>query len=120
MQNLPYMPPKDYEEKGKTNGAIQVSGRRRIEDLGRLAVLLDQLRENPAIKHRSLSIEDWFQEILKDLAEYKEGGFGAIDEDADTKLWKLLMDISDASERIYECLDIAEGTDRLNEEHVER
>ena len=87
--------------------------RNRIEDLGRLAVILDKVRQNNSI--RFLSVPEMFQSIVKDLQELNEGSFGAIEENEDTLLWKLLCDISQVSEDIYECLDIAEGTDRLNQ-----
>ncbi len=91
--------------------------RERVEDLGRLAVILDKVRQNNAIRFSSQNVSEMFDSITKDLKELNGGGFGAIDQNEDTLLWKLLCDISDVSEDIYECLDIAEGTDRLNEDH---
>lgn len=89
--------------------------RERVEDLGRLSVMLDGMRKDfPMQNHKS--VEDRYKEILADLTELTSGGFGAIEEDQDTILWKLLCEIDQILEKIYECLDIAEGTDRLNEE----
>jgi len=80
--------------------------RHRVEDLGRLAVMLRNLLDHSlfdeaSLPRRSKDYLEWFSE----LSEEKK----------DDVLHAWVYGINDLSEKLYEMLDIAEATDRLNE-----
>ena len=80
--------------------------RQRVEDLGRLAVLIrnlldHQLFNKDSLPHRPKDCWEWFSELPEDKKE--------------DVLHAWAYGIEELSEKLYELLDIAEGTDRLNE-----
>jgi len=80
--------------------------RERIEDLGRLAVLLRNL-----LDHRIFE-SDFVPGRRKDYGEW----FAQLSEDKkDDVLHEWVYGIDDIKDKLYEMLDIAEGTDPLNE-----
>lgn len=80
--------------------------RERVEDLGRLAVMLRNL-----LDHR-LFEEDFAPRRSKDYSEW----FSQLSEDKkDDILHEWVYGLDTVKEKISEMLDIAEGTDPLNE-----
>lgn len=80
--------------------------RQRVEDLGRLAVmirnLLDhQLFDESHLPRRPKDYWEWFNEQSEDRK--------------DEILRSLIYGIDDLKDKLYDMLDIAEGTDLLNE-----
>ncbi len=80
--------------------------RHRVEDLGRLAVLIRNLLDHPLFQEsflpgRPKDYWEWFSE----LPEEKKNDV----------LHAWVYGIENISEKLYEMLEIAEGTDRLNE-----
>jgi hypothetical protein len=78
--------------------------RERVEDLGRITVMVDQLL--------SLDVWDLYHGRKKDFEEF----FRSLDEERqDDLLHKLIYGLDDVREKLCEISCIAEGTDRLNE-----
>lgn len=78
--------------------------RERVEDLGRISVMIDELLKR--------DIWDLYQGRNKDFADI----FRTLHEEKqDDMLHNLIYGISDLKEKLYEISSIAEGTDRLNE-----
>jgi hypothetical protein len=80
--------------------------RQRVEDLGRLAVLIrnlldHQLFDEGSLPRRPKDYWEWFSELSED----KKGDV----------LHAWAYGIAELSEKLYEMLSIAEGTDCLNE-----
>lgn len=72
--------------------------RSRVEDLGRLMVMLDQITDSALFSLQ------------------RAGEFVAFYKDSEDKLYDLHHEIELMKEKIYECLEIAQGEDRFNEE----
>ena len=80
--------------------------RQRVEDLGRLAVLLEHLLDHQLFQ------DEFLPRRPKDYAEW----FGQLSEDKkDEVLSSWAYGIENLKEQIYEMLEIAKGTDSLNE-----
>jgi hypothetical protein len=81
--------------------------RQRIEDLGRIAVMIDQI-----LDHEVFGI---YQGRNKDFTDFISG---MPPEKSDDMLDKLIYGLSDIKEKLCDISSIAEGTDRLNEEPI--
>ena len=79
--------------------------RNRLEDLGRLAVMLDNLRNHELFDDRPCRNKDFIGWLDEKSEENRE-----------EYLYKLPYNIDDVQEKIYECLNIAEARDSLNSE----
>lgn len=78
--------------------------RERVEDLGRVSVMVDQVL--------SLDVWELYHGRKKDFEEF----FESLDEERRSDLLhKLIYGLDDVKEKLYEISSIAEGTDRLNE-----
>lgn len=78
--------------------------RERVEDLGRILVLVDTLLD--------LDVFDLYQGRNKDFIEY----FNGLDNEKQQNLLnKLIYGIQDVKEKIYDISSIARGMDLLNE-----
>jgi hypothetical protein len=80
--------------------------RQRVEDLGRLAVLINNLLDHHLfdenlLPSRSKDYWEWFSELSEDKK--------------DEVLRSWAYGITDLKEKLYDMLAIAEGTDYLNE-----
>jgi hypothetical protein len=81
--------------------------RERIEDLGRLAVLLSNLLDHPLISDETIrprrpkDYDEWFASLT--------------DDQKDDVLRSWAYGIENIRDKIYDMLSIAEGTDQLNE-----
>lgn len=79
--------------------------RQRVEDLGRLMVMIDQIlihslfEDRPNVRNKDF--EEWFYELKK--------------EEQEATLHAMIYGISDIHEKLYECLEVAKGEDYLNE-----
>jgi hypothetical protein len=85
--------------------------RQRVEDLGRLAVLLrnlldHQLFDENLLPRRPKDYLDWFNELSDDRK--------------DEVLRSWVYGIDNLKDKLYEMLSIAEGTDLLNENRNEQ
>lgn len=83
-----------------------MSQRHRIEDLGRLAVLIRNLLghslfDEGSLPRRSKDYWEWFEHLSEDKKE--------------DILHAWVYGIRDINEKLYDMLSIAEGTDSLNE-----
>jgi hypothetical protein len=77
--------------------------RQRVEDLGRIAVLTKNLLDHDLFEDRHVRNKDyvdWFSEQSE--------------EKRDDIIHNMVYRIDDARDKIYEMLEIAEGTDPLN------
>ena len=78
--------------------------RERVEDLGRIAVMVDQIL--------SLDVWDIYHGRKKDFGVF----FRELDEEKQSDLLhNLIHGLDGVKEKLYEVSSIAEGTDRLNE-----
>ncbi len=82
--------------------------RHRLEDLGRLSVMLSNLLDHELFErrfrpHRPKDYDEWFKSQTEDQ------------KDEILRSW--VYGIENFSEKIYEMLSIAEGTDLLNEQN---
>lgn len=78
--------------------------RERVEDLGRISVMVDQVL--------NLDVWDLYHGRKKDFEEF----FDSLDEERRSELLhNLIYGLDDVKEKLYEVSSIAEGTDRLNE-----
>jgi hypothetical protein len=78
--------------------------RQRVEDLGRISVLLDQVLE--------LNIFELYEGRLKDFPDF----FEELDEEKKEELLrKLIYGLDNIKDHVYKIKEIAEGQDRLNE-----
>ena len=83
--------------------------RERVEDLGRLAVLLDNLLEHKLFDESNLPRR------CKDCHEWWE----AMSEDKrDDALHSIIYGIDDVKDKICEAISIARGQDYLNDPHA--
>jgi DNA-binding transcriptional regulator GbsR (MarR family) len=81
--------------------------RERVEDLGRLSVLIrnlldHQLFEDNFVPGRRKDYAEWFAQLSEDKK--------------DDVLHEWVYGIDNIKDKLYEMLDIAEGTDPLNEQ----
>jgi len=85
--------------------------RHRLEDLGRLAVLIDNLLEHNLFEdyalrpHRAKDYDEWFDSKTED------------EKDDIIRAW--VYGIESIRDKLYDMLSIAQGTDRLNESRVD-
>lgn len=77
--------------------------RQRVEDLGRLAVILDDILDMDLFAERSFRNKDY----LDHLASLSE-------QNRDDVLHAIPYKIDEVKEKLYEALEIAKGLDELN------
>ena len=78
--------------------------RKRIEDLGRICVMIDDILD--------LDVWDLYSGRKKDFTEYFED---LCEQDRDDLLHNLIYGLEGVKDKLYKVSEIAEGTDRLNE-----
>jgi len=78
--------------------------RQRIEDLGRLAILLRSLVDNDLFERRTIRNKDYYEWFCEQTDDQK---------DDIIRSWVYGLD--NVQEKLYEMLEIAQGTDLLND-----
>jgi len=84
--------------------------RQRIEDLGRLMVMLDYLLEHDLFDKLFPS-----NERPKDFIEFKWDVLKKDPEKAEEFLEDIVYAVHSVREKLYECLEVAKGWDTLND-----
>ncbi len=80
--------------------------RQRVEDLGRLAVLLDKMIDDPL----------WEVTSTGRTKDYADNFLNLSKDQQHEIIHKLAYGLRDMKEALYECLHIARGQDPLNEQ----